>query len=228
MIILTACDGKYLDRAKALAASVIKNTEYPFYLHTVNVEENICHPRIKQTSEFIQFPTDEHKKDYLANLRPYLFLKYFHLGLPMLWLDSDSIVRGSLCELERIIETNDTVAVDTPEMQIEENEILISTVGLNTTPMAKLFLIEWLSIMEGLRNYIHYIPSIMTVQLAYVRAKKKFSSIKYKDLTYHFSDKFFTDATPLWEAQGDRKYNDKKYLALEQEYRMDYECLMKR
>jgi hypothetical protein len=226
MIILSACDQVYLDRAKALIASVIKNTDYHFYLHTFNVEEKIKHPRVTHIQEFVTFKDNEVKRDYLANLRPYLFVKYFGLNRPMLWLDADTIVRGDISGLERMLLDNDTVAVDTPEMLIEENEILISTVGLNTTPEAKALLIEWLIVMESLRNYEHYYSSIMTVQLAYIRALKKLLHIKYKDITYTYSDKFFRDETPLWEAQGDRKHNDKKYLEEENKYRNEFECLI--
>jgi hypothetical protein len=225
MLIVNACDQEYLPRTKALITSVLKNTDFHIYVHLVNVSERIDHPRVMEFHETKEFSDIEYKRDYMANLRPYLFLRLWEkFDNVMLWLDSDSIVRANLKDLEKIISECDVAAVDTPEMAgygCEMNEKLISTVGINNTDDAKDFLIEWIKIQDGLRAWKEYAPSIMTVQLAYVRALKALP-VRFTDLTYRFSDKFFRDESPIWEAQGDRKHNDKKYLDEEAKYLKEY------
>lgn len=198
MLILSACNKKYEPMMQALVSSVLAKTPYSIkvdYLNTEGMSEPMA-------------------RDYCANYRLQMFLDNFNEKRNLLWLDADTLVRGDISELDNWLEDYDTVAVHTPEMGKEGtmNNWLISTVGISRR--GKRFLDQW-RVEQG-KIYSKWMPSIMTVQQSYVTALAT-SKAKVKDITYKYSDKFFREDSPIWEAQGPRKTNT-KWLEESKEY----------
>jgi len=190
MLILSACNKRYEPMMQALVRSVLENTPYQIkvdYLNTEGMDEQIA-------------------RDYCANYRLQMFLENFSEKRNMLWLDADTLVRGDISQLDEWMEKHDCLAVHTPEMGKEGsvNHWLISTVGVSRH--GKKFLDCWKR--EHDKIYEAWKPSIMTVQQSFVNALTV-SKANVKDITYHYSDKNMKDDSPIWEAQGPRKTNEK-------------------
>lgn len=194
MIIITACDRPYFIHSKALMASIRMNTRHDAIQYLIAAKSE----------------DPDKQKDYCANIRTRIIFDLVHAGQATLWLDADSLVRGSLDPLEKILrEEADVIAVRTPEMAeggYEPNEWLISTVGVAATPAGKEFAAVWFSIQNAMMAEETYAPSIMTCQAAFVRAVKRLEKkVRILDIGYGWSDKFMRDQSAIWEAQGPRK-----------------------
>ena len=219
MVIVTAFDQSYANRGKALIESVLTNTPYNIIALVINAPDEIVavDPRVLHITHTEKFKSEEWKRHRCANIRVWLLsealLRYGYQKA--LWLDADSIVRGSICEIETLLDRFDTVAVKTPEFTEKENQYLISTVGVSRRAWGNYFLLKWADFLEQITDRKG--PSIMHVQLAY-KQTLDLNTFRFFDLTYEYSDKFFREFTPIWEAQGIRKFKDETYLKEEALY----------
>lgn len=202
MLILTACDIQFKPFADCLVKSVLKNTPYQIQVDFINTKGMEEEPR----------------RDFCANYRTGMLSRAWNGKDHLLWLDADTIVRGDISELETFLDDHASCAVHTPEMGQPGTHAwwLISTVGVSKNPEGRQFLDAWVKEQE--RIYKEWYPSIMTCQQAWINVEAT-RQFKCKDITYKYSDKFFRDETPIWEAQGRRKYDDPKWLAEMEKYR---------
>jgi hypothetical protein len=203
MLILTACDLKFKPFTDCLVKSVLMNTPYAIRVDFLNTKG---------------FSEDDPRRDYCANYRTGMLSKFWSPERHLLWVDADTIIRGDISELEIFLDDHAACAVHTPEMGQPGTYAywLISTVGVSKNPEGRAFLDAWEA--EQKRIYNEWYPSIMTCQAAFVNVVMT-GKFKVKDITYKYSDKYFRDETPLWEAQGPRKREDPKWLAEMEKYK---------
>lgn len=196
MIILSACDLKYKKFMDCLVRSVLTNTRHEIYVHYLNKK---C-------------PEDpRYEVEYFSSYRIDLLSAHHNgSGANLLWLDSDSIVRKPLDQLDQWLQEVDSCCVHTPEMGIpgSMNHWLVSTVGVSGSPRGRELINAWKLELTKLQRS-GWEPGVMTIQQAYINAIPGFN---VKDIGYEYSDKFFRPDTFIWEAQGPRKYDDPAWL----------------
>lgn len=240
MLIISACNEAYLRNAIALAWSIDKNTHYQSMISLLNCPKGSSKkfPKSCKVNETnIDFVSKEWEVDYIANCRVSIIdcclqLRRVSDWKNILWLDADSIVRSeSIAEIDAWLHNVPSVAVDTAAEfpGSEENSILISTVGVSGSREGRDFMSLWLGEFLDLKDAEGYNPSIMTCQIAYVRAARKWKGRPYKDLTYHFSDKHMKDSSPIWEAQGPTRKQSARWIAeVDKYYEMSKEVACER
>lgn len=212
MILVNASDQHYFQMTKAMVASFFHhNPGSEAALWFLNVDELLKIPNSTITYQRFRPENDEHRRDYIANLRPYILKGLLNGnvdGTEILYLDSDSIVRGPVPS----INPHMVATLPRPDAQEEENKFLISTMQFINTPLTRRFVGLWVDVLESMRKG-HY--SIMTCQLAFKVAYDlftvKFKEFAFMDCGIRFSDWEFRDDSVIWCARGDRK-QDPKYI----------------
>ncbi len=223
LTIISVSDPKYLKCLKVLTASVNQNSPTTkLYYHLINycddeaVSKELLniHPFIEFSFEKKQFQTDEQKRAYCANIRGEIISKLLACGRKLLlYLDSDSIVRKDLSELEALMKTHDILILKRAEIQDTRLRFLTSTIGLNNTDATRHFVQRWAEIIN--KNIYEW----WTDQTSFADTYDELSSaINLRSIPQKFVDSQFSIFSPIWTGKGEKKYGAELYLLEEQYY----------
>lgn len=223
LTIISVSDPKYLKCLKVLTASVNQNSPTTkLYYHLINycddeaVSKELLsiHPFIEFSFEKKQFQTDEQKRAYCANIRGEIIKDLLARGSKLLlYLDSDSIVRKDLSELETLMKSHDILILKRTEIKDSRLRFLTSTIGLNNTDATRHFVQRWAEIIN--ENIYEW----WTDQISFANTYDQLSStINLMSIPQKFVDSQFSIFSPIWTGKGEKKYGAELYLLEEQYY----------
>lgn len=180
----TAATPDYLEYANALKSSFYKHNPHGVFFIEIITND---------------FKDEAEKIGYSANIRCELTEKFMKKGFNnLLYLDADSIVRGSLDQLESLDDEFDLFAFPRPWMELDMHKFLISTIFLRATEKTKAFVKAWKE--ETYSNPL----DLMTCQPAFYEVSKK-NIAKIGDLPITYTDWEMKNDSLIWCAKGPRK-----------------------
>lgn len=220
--LLAIGDGEYLDHLRILAASIHRNfRECRIHFHLINIESSKAaelrqiHSESSFSFENTAFNTEKEKRAYCANVRPRIILNLLKAETDLvLYLDADSIVRKSLCDLVSKIRRHDIAILHRAQTGDERIRFATGVVGIKNTKNSLSFVCEWAELVE--KNIYVWYSDQLCFSHTYDALKNKIDLV---NLPAQFIDWSFSFATPIWTGKGQRKYSEKFYLLEQQYYR---------
>lgn len=233
LIILCVSDVSYLPFVKTLFNSVKCNVKLPykFHLHTINVSEEEIE-NFRNEYKNIEFTSDEitldsgqnnsnpfcksKKEAYCANIRAMVICDLLKCtNNPILYLDADSIVRGDLIELYKIIKSND-LALFRRDGAAKKNKILTGVIGINNNKTAFEFINYWVNELLKKDNLYKWFSD----QIYFYTAMEKFGDeVKISTIPKKFIDVDFLEGAVIWCGKAERKFENEKYIKEMGEYK---------
>lgn len=233
LLLVTACDTRYLKYAISLIKSVdLFSPGYRFLLHVVNpdesAKEHIFHlsDLLQSTSLAVSYEDtdlssleEEQKRAYFASARFFLLadlLKYYEN--PVFWLDADSLIVNPI-DLNFSDKTDAEIVLvrrDKEGNQKENLAVLTASIWAKPTKNVAIF---FQRLADNIEREVQngtikwYVDQISFYQ----QMKTMEKEIKFYNLKKKYSDWDFNDTSIVWSGKGIRKEDSIRFFLLQGE-----------